>query len=330
MKVGHACIALFGGTLLSACGGVGAAGGSGSVDVQSLLNDAQTAAASGRADACIADYSKAVAAQPTLVKAYVGRGGCYTQVGNGPAAIHDYDQAIQLSPSDPDLLLKRGAAYESVGNNSSAAADFKKIGQLSSANPDQMLAAAQGLGGMNFTGDALALASQGVHTYPGSWRLHLYRAEVEASLGEDQQALKEFDATTHLTAGSDLAWVLGDRANFYIQRQSYSLAIVDLNRAIQLSPDFSYFESRGRAMLATGDLSRAETDFSSAIRRYPAQGGADKGTMVRLLEERGKVYSQEGQKEKAIADFKQALALVPTSDTSDRTRLTTEINSAGG
>jgi tetratricopeptide (TPR) repeat protein len=317
-------------TLVSGCGGSPPGSGGGNVDVQSLLDDAQIQSASGHPDICITDYSKALAAQPTLVKAYVGRAYCYTQVRNAPAAIQDYDQAIQLSPNDPDLFLRRGAAYETVGNNSSAAGDFKKVGQLSSSNPDQLLAAAQGLGGMGFSGDALSLASSGVHSYPGYWRLHEYRAEVMAILGEDQEALREFDAAVRLASGSDLAWILGQRGNFYIQRQSYALAIADLNRAIQLNPDYTFFEFRGRARLAGGDLSHAEADLSSALSRYAAEGGADKGTIIRLLEERGKVFLQEGQRGKAIADFKQALGEVPASDAADRVRLTGEISSAGG
>jgi tetratricopeptide (TPR) repeat protein len=300
------------------------------VDVQALLDDARNQSASGHADICVTDYGKALAAEPALVKAYVGRADCYVQLGNGPAAIHDYDQAIKLSPSDPALFLKRGSAYQTVGNNSSAVADYKKVSQLSSANPDQVLAAASGLGGMGFFADALTVASEGVHSFPASWHLHLYRADVEAILGDGQEALKEFDVAARMASGTDLAGVLGDRANFYLQRQMYALAITDLTRSIQLNPDFSYYEARARARLATGDLARAESDFSSAIRIYPAQGGTDKGTIVRLFEERAKLYLQEGQKEKALADLRQALSVLPASDTANRARVMAEINSAGG
>ncbi len=311
--------------LLVACGQPGA-----STDARALLEAADKDRDAHRTDECINGYTKVLAAQSQVVKAYVGRAACYIEKGNAPAAVLDYNEAVRLSPNDPSLYLLRGAAHETVGNRSAAAADYKRMSDLPSANPDQILQGAQSLGNIGYYPDALAVVSQGLRAFPSYSRLHQYRANLEVVLGDDQEALKEFEAALRSATGTGLAAVLADRGNFYAQRQKYSLAVADLDQAIRVHPDYTYFEARAQIRLASGDFGRAAADLTTAITIFKTLASADKGPLVRLLEKRGKLYLEQGQRDKALVDFRQALEMLPPSAKGDRARVTAEITSAGG
>ena len=311
--------------VLAGCG----AGANDSTSVQDLLVQGQKAQSAHRDVDCIAIFSQALKRESTLVAAYVGRASCYVEAGNPAAAVHDYSQALARSPEDPSINLGRASAEEQTGNYSGSKNDFIRAGTLNSANPTQIVQAAEGLGHLGFYEDAGQVLNQGIKRYPNYWDLHRYRGELQGVLGNDVDALAEFQSALTLGHGANLAFILDTRANFYRQRQQFGLALADYDRAVKLDPDqYWLFAARARVQMAAGGLKKAELDFSTAIRLMEAVD-PQSGILAGLLEERGKVFIQEGLKLQARDDLQEALRLTASTDTSTRTRLAALIASLG-
>jgi tetratricopeptide (TPR) repeat protein len=61
--------------------------------------------------AAIADYTRAIALDPTFAEAYNNRAYTYMTLGNYAAALSDLDQAIALRPTYVNALMNRGDIY---------------------------------------------------------------------------------------------------------------------------------------------------------------------------------------------------------------------------
>jgi len=80
------------------------------------------------------------------------------------------------------------------------------------------------------------------------------------------------------------------------------LAIVDLNKAIELDPNNAYYyHERGYTYLDKGEYVLALADFNKALELDPNNAMHYRG--------RGSVYMRMGENELAIADFEKALEL---------------------
>ncbi len=84
-------------------------------------------------DHAIADWSEAIALNPTYAHAYNNRGKAYRAKGDYAHAIADYGEAIKLDPRRPIAYKGRGIAYFLSGDYVKAQADFR---QAESIEPD--------------------------------------------------------------------------------------------------------------------------------------------------------------------------------------------------
>jgi tetratricopeptide (TPR) repeat protein len=299
-------------------------------NVGALLDSAQKARDAHSDASCIATYTEALAAQPGLVTAYTGRAQCYVDSGNAAPAVNDYDQAIRISSQDPELFIDRAAAEQLIGNYSAAKTDLLRAGVSSSANPTQTVRVAESLGQLGFYADALTALDSGLNRYRGFWDLHRYRGEIEAILGDDQQALAEFKNALNAASGANAAFVLATRADFYVKRNDFTHAVADLNEAVLASPNqYWLFDSRAKARSAAGDLDGARSDLTRAIGLVAPNAPPNSRIVAKLLEERGQLFLQQGQKAKASADFRRALELTDASDLTFRSELQSLVAEAG-
>ena len=82
-------------------------------------------------------------------------------------------------------------------------------------------------------------------------------------------------------------------------------ALQDLDRALQLNPDFAYFQAvRGSLYLEKGDLDSAIQDFDEALELDPNSGN--------VYNDRGIAYERKGDLARAMQDYDQALSVRPT------------------
>jgi tetratricopeptide (TPR) repeat protein len=218
-----------------------------------------------------------------------------------------------------------------MGNKTAAAQDYRQIGSLASANPDQLLQAAQGLQGIGFTIEAGSLLDSGIARYPRVAGLHKFRADVHILLGNADLGLKEWSQALALAQGNEAAAVLADRAQFYLARSAYGLALHDFDGALRLySADYHTFDGRARTRLALGDRKGAIADLTAAIALARDLPSADWWRFAGLLEARAGIYLQIGNQAFAQNDLREALASVPDAFAKDRARIQSELAKAGG
>lgn len=80
----------------------------------------------GNLDAGLADFERAVQANPADAMAYSNRGAAHSKLGDVEAAIADYGLAIQHEPKYPNSYANRAYAYYKVGQYEKGIADCDK------------------------------------------------------------------------------------------------------------------------------------------------------------------------------------------------------------
>jgi tetratricopeptide (TPR) repeat protein len=85
----------------------------------------------GDAQGALDDFSAALATDPSLVEAYLGRAAIHADFGMLSTALADYSAAIELAPSSFEAVFGRGYAYRHyLGDPSAALADFDRAVEL--------------------------------------------------------------------------------------------------------------------------------------------------------------------------------------------------------
>lgn len=102
-----------------------------------LLGDA--AAGSGEETTAREAFDRALASDPTLYQALVGRAAlCYEQ-SRFDEAVADLDRALELAGDDADLLFNRGYAHEAAGRFAEAIADYTRALEFPDADRPLLL-----------------------------------------------------------------------------------------------------------------------------------------------------------------------------------------------
>jgi tetratricopeptide (TPR) repeat protein len=97
---------------------------------------------------------------------------------------------------------------------------------------------------------------------------------------------------------------LSDRANIYLRRKQFDLALADYNKAIEINPKIAeIFLNRGGLYFATKQYDLAIADCSKAQELSPND--------ARVFEGRSLAYEQKGDGVQALADFAKAIELNP-------------------
>jgi tetratricopeptide (TPR) repeat protein len=96
---------------MKACRAACEAAGTCATDMPAMAIDfyrrARAQAELGRHGEAVADYSRSLALDPSLVSAYAERAGSLLQLERYADALADADSAVALSPQDPDLRALR-------------------------------------------------------------------------------------------------------------------------------------------------------------------------------------------------------------------------------
>jgi tetratricopeptide (TPR) repeat protein len=188
----------------------------------------------GDPDHAIADFDRAILAEPKYVNAYNNRSIAYRNKGNFDRAISDATEAINLDQSYAPAWGTRGTAYELKGDLDRAIADLDEAIKL-----DPQLAAA----------------------YNSRSVTYLHKNELDRALADVNQAI-QLDPT-FASAYNNRGWT-------YRRLGMLDRALQDANTAVRLNPKLALaFGTRGYVWLDKGELDRARHDFNEAIRLDP-------------------------------------------------------------
>jgi tetratricopeptide (TPR) repeat protein len=87
-------------------------------------------------DRAVADYSQAIAIDPTESDYLNSRAAIYEHKNDMQRAMADYDQAIKLNPRSAYAYNNRGASFQRKGDFARASADYGEVTKLQPKNID--------------------------------------------------------------------------------------------------------------------------------------------------------------------------------------------------
>jgi tetratricopeptide (TPR) repeat protein len=226
---------------LMALGGGG--GGSGLEASQKFNSWGLTKARQGFNDQAIAEYDKAVSADPQNPMTYVNRGVAQFRLGRGDAALRDYDRAIELDPKLAHAYSNRSHLYYSRK-------DYKR---------------------------ALDDANAAVTYNARLPEAYVNLANARSATGDLDGALQDYNRAIQLNPPRNvLAGAFNNRGNVFLAMKNANAAVQNYNRALQLKPDMpDSFFNRALAFQVSNNKTQAITDFRTAARLYQEQGKAD-------------------------------------------------------
>jgi len=133
----------------------------------------------------------------------------------------------------------------------------------------------------------------------------LYRGTAYKMKDDLNRAIADFSETIRLDPKSPFAY--GQRGLVYNQKRDYDHAIADLTRFIALNPGRQYlanaYIARAMAYAAKDRFDPEIADLTEAIALRP--------DYALLFKTRGSAYEVDGQRDKAIADYRAVLRIDP-------------------
>lgn len=118
-------------------------------------------------------------------------------------------------------------------------------------------------------------------------RVFRSRGNVRHSVGQDSEALQDYETSLRLDPGYANAWV--SRGVIYHLRGDFPKAVDDYDKAIELEPDNALaYANRGGALEQLGQVEDAISDFRTAYKL-----GFDAGWLVDVLSQYGALPDRE-------------------------------------
>ncbi len=157
----------------------------------------------------------------------------------------------------------------------------------------------------DYTG-AIALLSKLIHRHPHNAIDYNNRGLIYFQCGETQKAFCDYN--TALQLNPKLVSAYNNRANYYASCGKLVAAIADYDRALDLNPSYGRaWLNRGITLRDLGQYEEAIDNFEVALLFGQLEG--------HIFAERGRTYHLWGDWNCAIADYRRALALLPSCST---------------
>ncbi|WP_443046504.1 tetratricopeptide repeat protein [Streptomyces sp. DSM 40750] len=256
----------------------------------------------GAYERAVAEYDQALALDPDLATAWLGRAVVRAHAGKYAAAVADLDRADALAPGDVTTLVLRGDYHRLLGDLDAAIADLDRAVALDPVHRSAWASRGAARHGQGRLDEALAdldraLELDGQYV----WAL-MRRARVRRSRGERDRQLADLHHAVALEP--DTTWVRCERGDALRAADRDEEALADYDRAIELNPLYaSAYASRGVSRFKLGRHGEALADLDVAVSLFPEYAWA--------LRHRAALHLELGAVGLALADAEQALALRP-------------------
>jgi Tfp pilus assembly protein PilF len=182
----------------------------------------------------LAEFDRALIADPNDMWAYVGRGYGLAIKGNLDNAMPDLDRAIQINPRFAAAYGYRGFVF------------------LLRNEPDR----------------AIAQLDEALSIDPALWDSYAFRGGAYAAKGDTARALADLDKS--LSMKPDNAMALGIRGRTHLARKDSQKALDDYTAALALAPNSVSLQiGRGYAFEALGKTAEALVAFKAALAEKP-------------------------------------------------------------
>jgi tetratricopeptide (TPR) repeat protein len=194
-------------------------------------------------DGAIADYSKALSANPKNASAFKLRGRAKSMKGDWKGCVSDLNAALAIEPKNQEFLATRAFSYLHLGNFTNANADFATMQRLDPSNgPKAKFEIAQGL---------------------------LERARSKSAKHDNEGAVKDLDMV--LAVAPRLGVAYHERGAAKLDLKRYKEAVADFDLALKDAAWHNkYGDSfilRAKAKRALGDAAGAAADEREAAKK---------------------------------------------------------------
>ncbi|QEG43616.1 tetratricopeptide repeat protein [Roseimaritima ulvae] len=237
--------------------------------------------AAGHPETAIKVFSAALDKQPQSVEAWMGRGLAYSQTGNANNARSDFAQAIKLDPLHAFPRKHLGALLHDQGQLDAAEQALTKAIELDAH--DGFARKAMGRlrfdqGNLEAARDAFSIAikldNKDTEALTG-------RGVVRHAMGDLKAAEADYLAAIEAAeALPDNAFMWSNLGQVQMELGKFSEALKNLNKAIQLDPEFNEARSHRAFLLVTQPAARqsatASVQQAAADMRQVFQSKAEK------------------------------------------------------
>lgn len=257
----------------------------------------------GEYEQALADYDRALAADPDLVRAHRARAVTLAgATGDHEGALHILDRVVRLEPDNAYNHILRGEYHRILRHHDEAIRDLDEGLRLDPSSDFGWASRGAAHERHGDLAEALADFDRALDLKPDyAWALGR-RARVWRSLGDHTRQLADLDRA--LTLWPDWGWGHCERGDALRVAGRDTEALADYDRALTIDPDYtSAHASRGAALLNLGRHDEALTALDRALELNPSYAWA--------LLQRTLVHAALGAYERVITDADRLLALDP-------------------
>jgi tetratricopeptide (TPR) repeat protein len=237
-------------------------------------------------------------------------------------------------------LLGRAAGELGIGDITAAIVDYQKAVSTPASTPTDALAAIDGLLGSDAFGAAQSSLRLALNRYPTDGLIRVAESDVAVALGQETPAGSYLSQAITLAATSpnpaELTTALSRLCGFQVIRHEYVQAVATCRSATVTSQGNSgAFDNLSVAEVALGQLNAAIADltdsmgaFTNNVNPGAQPSGVDGFGLSYLLEEQGRLYSEDHDQRAALNDYRAALHALPPDSPDLAARLKGDIHAA--
>jgi len=248
----------------------------------------------------VQNFNKAIAIDPSQIKAYNNRGLLYNKNNFLDLALADFNKGIELEPGRAELYNNRADVYEKRGRYDLALRDYNKTIQINPTYAEAYVNRGVLYGKKRSFDLSVADFTTAIKLHPSLAPAYNNRAVVYNELDHFDLAKNDLDHA--ILFQKNYADAYYNRGNAYRGLKEYAVAIADYGKALNLKPD--YAEALNNRGIVYGIIGRADLafkDFEQAIKSDPDYSAA--------YYNRSLVFKNRGEAQKALNDVLKAKSL---------------------
>jgi tetratricopeptide (TPR) repeat protein len=269
-------------------------------DAKALLDSGNQKHDAGDYDGAILDFNRALALNPKMVAAFLGRAEAYSAKNQDISALQDFRTAVELNPQYEVSHWSMSRCLEKLGRLDEAMDAAQKAIDLDPKST----------GGFNQRGNvkyakknydaAIVDYTRVIELNPKAFWAWRNRGNSRYEKGQFDAAIADFTGAIRIDPSAAHYW---ERGRAHQSKKDYRSAIDDYNRSLLLKPDATIYANRSACHRLLGDTRIAIEDANKALTVTPGHAFA--------LQQRASAYYVEGDFEKAVLDYAEVARISP-------------------
>jgi len=201
-----------------------------------LFNAALALTMLGRVEEALADYDRAIVLRPDFLEAWLGRGNLLRQMGHFDQALGNFDKVVEREPHNAVGHYARGLLLAEMNRTEEALQEIEKVLELSPGHDGAVLDRGRLLRKLGHHAAALQVVDTALSRDGNSASGWNVRGTILMDLGRQAEALAAYSRAISLDAAHTDA-LLNRGLLQWTQWRRYDEAVIDLERAVALTPD---------------------------------------------------------------------------------------------